>query len=65
MKVELTAREIRLLASALQNEAVRLAHREREAGLNKEYETLWNKFIHLEASAKRGTYEKHDSETYR
>ncbi len=52
MKVELTAREIRLLASALQSEAVRLAHREREAGLNKEYETLWNKFIHLEESSR-------------
>ncbi len=67
MKVELTAREIRLLASALQKEAVRLAHREREPSLNKEYEALWNKFIHLEeggANAKRGTYEKHEPETH-
>ena len=52
MKVELTAREVRLLASAPPNEAVRLAHREREAGLDKEYETLWNKFIHLEPSSR-------------
>jgi hypothetical protein len=56
MKVELTAREIRLLASALQNEAVRLAHREREPGISKEYETLWNKFTHLE--------ESHESEAH-
>jgi hypothetical protein len=63
MKVELTTREIRLLASALQNEAVRLAHHEREPSLNKEYETLWNKFIYWEANAKRGTNEKHEPET--
>jgi hypothetical protein len=50
VKIELTAREIRL-ASALQKEAVRLAHREREAGVNKQYETLWNKFVHLEESS--------------
>ncbi len=64
MKVELTAREVRLLASALQKEAVRLAHHERESSLNKEYEALWNKFIHLEANAKPGTYEKHEPETH-
>ncbi len=63
MKVELTTREIRLLASALQQEVVRLAHREREAGVSKEYGTLWNKFIQWEANAKRGTYEKHEPET--
>lgn len=54
MKVELTKREIRLVASALQNEAVRLAHHEGEAGRNKEYEMLWNKFVHLEAECKTG-----------
>ncbi len=56
MKVELTTREIRLLASALQKEAVRLAYREREPGLNKEYETLWNKFVHLEESHEPKTH---------
>ena len=52
MKVELSAREIRLIATALQHEAVRLMHgrREQEAGVGKEYETLWNKFIHFEES---------------
>ena len=56
MRVELTTREIRLLASALQKEAVRLAHRGSEAGLGKEYETLWNKFIHLEESREPETH---------
>ena len=64
MKVELTEREVRLLSSALQNEAVRLAHREGEAGRNKECEKLWNKFVHLEAERKTGSYEKPDSETH-
>jgi hypothetical protein len=64
MKVDLTTREIRLVVSALQNEAVRLVHREEEAGLNKEYEALWNKFVYFEAKAKQETSEKHDSETH-
>ncbi len=50
MKVELTAREVRLLASAIQKEAVRLAHRAAEAGLGGEYEALWSKFARLEES---------------
>jgi hypothetical protein len=48
MKVELTAREIRLLAAALQNEAVRIAHRESDPDLSKEYEMLWIRFNRLE-----------------
>ncbi len=68
MKIELTAREIRLIASALQKEAVRLAYREREAGPDQEYEALWSKFIHLEKSAPRENKTEnastHDPETH-